>query len=283
MKVFHRSDDLQRYLRDRRTNNRTVGFVPTMGALHQGHLSLVEQSRQDNQLTVVSIFVNPTQFNDPEDLQKYPRTPGRDIEFLASVGCEVVFLPTVEQVYPPDLPAPSPLGFGTLATVMEGAMRPGHFDGVAQVVHRLLMLTRPDVLYLGQKDYQQVAIVRSMIDQRKVPVAVKMAPTVREEDGLAMSSRNQRLTPAFRRKAPEIYRLLDQCKAEVLEGESPQRVAKRYLDLLAAIPGFQPEYLDLVDGDTLLPLHDLDAAERAVVATAVWAGDVRLIDNVIIK
>lgn len=284
MKVFHQADDLQRYLQGRRTNNRSIGFVPTMGALHRGHISLVEQSREENQLTVVSIFVNPTQFNDLSDLEKYPRTPGRDLEFLAEAGCEVVFLPTVAEVYPPNLPPiAQPLDFKTLDKVMEGAMRPGHFNGVAQVVERLLQLTQPDVLYLGQKDYQQVAIVRSMVKQRCIGVKVEMSPTVRESDGLALSSRNVRLSPESRQLAPELYRVLSKCRAELLEGEDSAVVASRNLAFLGAIPGLKPEYLEIVDGDTLLPLQDLMAAERAIVATAVWAGDVRLIDNVIVK
>lgn len=284
MKVFHRADDLQRYLQGRRTNNRSIGFVPTMGALHQGHIALVEQSSNENQLTVVSIFVNPTQFNDPGDLEKYPRTPGKDIEFLAEAGCEVVFLPSVAEVYPQGKEEePQTLEFNTLDKVMEGAMRPGHFNGVAQVVERLLQLTRPDVLYLGQKDYQQVAIVRSMIEQRGINVKVVMVPTVREKDGLALSSRNVRLSPEGRQRAPELYRILSQCQDEVLDGEDPAKVVKRNFSLLSAIPGLKPEYLEIVDGDSLLPLTDINASERAVVATAVWAGDVRLIDNVVIK
>ena len=244
MKVFHRAADLQRYLKGRRSNNRSIGFVPTMGALHRGHLSLVEQSAEDNQLTVVSIFVNPTQFNDPGDLEKYPRTPGRDLEFLAAAGCEVVFLPSVDEVYPPDLPHNSqPLDFSSLDKVMEGAMRPGHFNGVAQVVERLLQLTQPNVLYLGQKDYQQVAIVRSMIRQRGIDVAVVMSPTVRENDGLALSSRNVRLDAEGRKRAPELYRILSQCQAEILEGTDPVVVARRNFDLFAAVPGLKPEYL----------------------------------------
>lgn len=286
MKVFHRAADLQAYLQNRRTNNRSVGFVPTMGALHQGHLSLVELSRSENQLTVVSIFVNPTQFNDQEDLQKYPRTPGKDIELLATVGCEVVFLPPVDEVYPPSSTADAtkvPLPFGALETVMEGAMRPGHFAGVAQVVERLLALTLPDRLYLGQKDYQQVAIVRAMVDQKEIPVEVRMAPTVRENDGLAMSSRNLRLTSEARRRAPELFRVLNQARESVLEGAAPAKVAQMSFELLAAIPGLDPEYFSIFDGDTLQPLSNGQLPERIVAATAVWNGDVRLIDNLIIR
>lgn len=283
MKVFRRATDLQAYLSNLRTNNRSVGFVPTMGALHQGHLSLVEQSRKKNQVTVVSIFVNPTQFNDTKDLEKYPRTPGKDIELLSTVGCEVVFLPTVEEVYPDGVDAkPADIDFGLLDKVMEGAMRPGHFNGVAQVVQRLLELTRPDRLYMGQKDYQQLAIVRSMIKQRDIDVKLIVCPTTREDDGLARSSRNVRLSPEMREKAPELYRVLQNAKKEVLSGQSPQEVAKRSAELLAAVPGFRVEYFEIFDGNTLQPIDD-SFNKSIVAALAVWAGDVRLIDNLIIR
>ncbi len=286
MKVFHRTADLQAYLQDRRTNNRSVGFVPTMGALHQGHLSLVALSQQENQLTVASIFVNPTQFNDPEDLRKYPRTPGKDIEMLASVGCDLVFLPQEEEVYSSEWLAKASkqpaLELANLDRVMEGAMRPGHFAGVAQVVERLLYLTQPDVLYLGQKDYQQLAIVRAMVAQRGLEVAVKMVPTIREEDGLAMSSRNQRLSPAARAAATSIYQLLSTAKAAILRGEDVEFTCQAAFDSLGNIQGFRPEYFTLSDGDDLQSLSDYDPYKTAVLAAAVWAGEVRLIDNVLL-
>lgn len=283
MKVFRLATDLQAYLSSLRTNNRSVGFVPTMGALHQGHLSLVEQSRKENQVTVVSIFVNPTQFNDAADLEKYPRTPGKDIELLATVGCEVVFLPTVEQVYPSGLfEKQVPLDFGQLDKVMEGAMRPGHFAGVAQVVQRLLELTLPDRLYMGQKDYQQVAIVRSMIQQRKIAVELVVGATVREPDGLALSSRNVRLSDDHRKKAPELYRVLQDVKEEVLAGVSPDEAVGRATDFMAAIPGFRVEYVEVFDGNSLQPVSDV-SPKSVVAALAVWVGEVRLIDNLIIK
>lgn len=283
MKVFHRAQDLQRYLSNLRTNNRSVGFVPTMGALHQGHLSLVELSRLKNQVTVVSIFVNPTQFNDAADLEKYPRTPGKDIELLDTVGCEVVFLPTVEEVYPNGLDHEiQALDFGQLEKVMEGAMRPGHFAGVAHVVERLLDLTNPDRLYMGQKDYQQVAIIRSMIAQRGIDVKLVVGPTVREIDGLAMSSRNVRLNENLRERAAELSRVLSDAKSAILAGGLPPEVAARSSDLLAALPGFKVEYFEVFDGDSLQPVNEAKA-KSIVIALAVWVGDVRLIDNVIVR
>ncbi|MEL6273955.1 MAG: pantoate--beta-alanine ligase [Bacteroidota bacterium] len=285
MKVFHRAADLQEYLRKRRTNNRSVGFVPTMGALHQGHLALVERSREENQLTIVSIFVNPTQFNDPEDLQKYPRSPGKDIELLAGVGCEVVFLPVVAEVYPSVAKETNPpLDFNGLDTVLEGEMRPGHFAGVADVVERLLRLTKPDRLYLGQKDYQQVAIVRSMIRQRNLPVEVCMAPIVRAKDGLALSSRNQRLQPEYRSHASNIYKHLNLLKVNLLnKGKNQTGLIRKTLDVLSEVPGCRPEYLSVIDPDSLEPLIDGSPVTGAVIVTAVWVGDVRLIDNVIVQ
>lgn len=284
MKIFRRATDLQRYLSDLRTNNRSVGFVPTMGALHQGHLSLVERSRAENQVTVVSIFVNPTQFNNATDLKKYPRTPGKDIELLTTVGCEVVFLPTVEQVYPEDGSyQPAPIDFGQLDKVMEGAMRPGHFAGVANVVQRLLELTLPDRLYMGQKDYQQAAIVRAMLNKRGIDVELIVGKTVREPDGLAMSSRNIRLLEQHRKMAPELHQILQDVKNSILAGEAPDQVTARASDLLDAIPGFRVEYVAIFDGHTLQPISNIHQAKIVVTALAVWAGDVRLIDNIIIS
>jgi pantoate--beta-alanine ligase len=285
MKVFHHASDLRAYLSNLRTNNRSVGFVPTMGALHQGHRSLVELSQKDNQVTVVSIFVNPTQFNNAEDLEKYPRTPGKDLEYLAMVGCEVVFLPTVAEVYPaePATEPEAPMQFGSLETVMEGAMRPGHFAGVAQVVKRLLELTRPDRLYMGQKDYQQVAIIRAMLRQTGLEVKLVIGPTIREDDGLALSSRNLRLSTQARRWAPELHQSIQQLKTEVLAGTPIKTISSRSADLLRAIPGFRVEYVEVFNGDSLQPITELNEAESVVVALAVWAGDVRLIDNIIIR
>lgn len=285
MKVFRRAADLQNYLRDLRTNNRSVGFVPTMGALHQGHLSLVELSRAANQVTVVSIFVNPTQFNDARDLEKYPRTPGKDLELLDTVGCEVAFLPTVEEVYPPRPegdPAPEPLDFGPLERVMEGAMRPGHFGGVAQVVHRLLELTLPDRLYLGQKDYQQVAIIRQMIHLRQLPVTVVVGPTQREDDGLARSSRNVRLSPATRRAAPELHRVLLAARDEIRSGTPPADATAAATTQLEKITGFRVEYVEAFDGRSLQPINDSRHPDL-MLALAVWAEDVRLIDNLRVR
>ncbi|MCB0637818.1 MAG: pantoate--beta-alanine ligase, partial [Lewinella sp.] len=204
MYLFQGVSQLQRHLAAERVNNRTVGFVPTMGALHEGHLALVRQSLAENQVTVCSIFVNPTQFNDSDDLKKYPRTPGKDLEKLAMVGCDVAFLPNVAEVYPPGLDTALPLDLAGLDRSLEGAHRPGHFAGVVQVVKRFLDLVEPHRLYLGQKDFQQQLIIRHMVQALNLPVKVLTVPTVREPDGLAMSSRNTLLDPAIRPAAPRL-------------------------------------------------------------------------------
>jgi pantoate--beta-alanine ligase len=280
MYLFQRSVDLQNWLQTVRGHNRKVGFVPTMGALHDGHLSLIRQSGAENTFTVCSIFVNPTQFNDASDLEKYPRTPGRDIDLLAGAACDVLFLPTVEEVYPPDLDTSVSVDLHPLDAVMEGAFRPGHFAGVVQVVHRLLQLVQPDRLYMGQKDYQQLTIIREMIRQLDLPVKLVMAPIRRETDGLAMSSRNVRLTPEYRAAAPAIYRILEQVKEQV-EEKSVQELENWAMGELTEA-GLRPEYVEIVDGYSLQTISRMSETKQAVACVAAWAGDIRLIDNLIL-
>ena len=248
-----------------------------MGALHNGHLSLVAASQQQCDLTVVSIFVNPTQFNEAADLDSYPRTPGRDARLLAGAGVEVLFLPSVAAIYPEGL-APEPnVDFGPLATVMEGARRPGHFAGVAQVIDRLLDVVQPRALFMGQKDYQQAAIVRELLRQTRRDVALVTCPIVREADGLAMSSRNQRLTAPMRAAAPAIQRQLQYVVRHLGEAPLPTLLHIGQQNLRAA--GLRPEYLTAAHPDTLQPVTTFDAETGLVVCAAAWAGDVRLIDN----
>lgn len=280
MQVIKTAALLDRALDESRNAGR-VGFVPTMGALHDGHLQLVAASKAACATTVVSIFVNPTQFNQSADLETYPRTPGRDVRLLEAAGCDVVFLPTVEAVYPPGLDTILGLDFGKLETVMEGAQRPGHFAGVAQVVNRLLDLVRPDALFMGQKDYQQVAIVREMLRQTKRSVELIAHPIVREADGLAMSSRNRRLSPAMRAKAPTIYASL-QGAAEALGKSSVAELIETATARMQAA-GLRPEYLSVAHPTTLQPVGVFDPAEGAVLCAAAWAGDVRLIDNILVE
>lgn len=282
MYLFRRVSDLQAFLKTERVNNRAVGFVPTMGALHQGHLSLIRTSLTKNEITVASIFVNPTQFNDPNDLKKYPRTPGKDLEKLASVGCDVVFLPEVEDIYPAGMDTDLVVDLAGLDSKMEGAQRPGHFDGVAQVVHRFLQIVKPQHLYMGQKDYQQQLIIRRMIEVLDLPVKLRTVATEREADGLAMSSRNVRLEPTIRTRAVLLYQTLQAAKAQLNKGEKVSDIEAWALKTLSQ-PGFRPEYFSIVDGKTLASINQDSMPQLIVACTAVWAGEVRLIDNMILR
>lgn len=282
MLVFHRVNDLQQYLRQVKLAGKTVGFAPTMGALHPGHFSLIGQMAPNQDLSVCSIFVNPTQFNEAADLQKYPRTEEKDLEQLLEVGCAVVFLPPVEEVYPSGLDTRHDFDFGNLDKTMEGAHRPGHFKGVAQVVYRLLDIVRPDRLYMGQKDYQQFSIIRAMLRQLKSDIQLVVCPIIREADGLAMSSRNRLLTPEGRAQAPLIHATLNWAKS-ALDQLPPELIQKEAMERLAQPAHFQPEYFELVDGLTLVPVKDAAAHDLIVACTAVRVGAVRLIDNQVLK
>ncbi len=281
MLVFKQAAGLQAWLDTERRDGKTVGFAPTMGALHQGHLSLVEMAKSECARAVVSIFVNPTQFNDPADLEKYPRMPEQDIALLIGVGCDALFMPPVEEVYPPGLDLSLQLDFGALDRVMEGKFRPGHFGGMAMVVKRLLDIVQPHRLYMGQKDFQQLTIVGDMLRQLGSGIELVRCPTTREADGLAMSSRNLRLSPAMRAAAPVIYQSMQAAKS-ALPGEPASTVQVQGLETLRAA-GLEPEYFDIVDGRTLLPVEHYGDSDFIVVCVAAWAGDVRLIDNLVLK
>lgn len=281
MYLFKRTDELQTYLDSVRSGNRSFGFVPTMGALHEGHLALVRRAKMENQVTISSIFVNPTQFDEAADLEKYPRTPAKDVEMLYRVGNEVLFMPEVKEIYPEGEKMDATFDFGGLDHTMEGRFRPGHFQGVAEVVSRLLRIVRPHRLYLGQKDFQQYVIVREMVRQLKLEVEVVRCPIVREKNGLAMSSRNVRLTPAERERAGLLYRTLQEARALSVD-HSPGEVKTRALQTLRQ-PGIEPEYFEIVDARTLQPVSRFDQAETVVACTAVRVGDVRLIDNLLLR
>lgn len=280
MYVFHFASDLQQYLSAQRLTHRSVGFVPTMGALHDGHLLLLRRAIELGDLAVCSIFVNPTQFNDPNDLLKYPRTPEKDILLLAKAGCEALFLPAVDEIYPPNVNTSRQFEFGQLEKVMEGAFRPGHFQGVAQVVSRLLDLVQPVRLYMGQKDFQQTAIIAEMLRQTASRVDLRIVETMREADGLAMSSRNTRLNNHWRSIAPIIYQTLEEAR-HLYSSVSPAIICKKAMDKLSDA-GLRPEYFNIVDGSSLLPISSASDASIAIACTAAWAGDVRLIDNLIL-
>lgn len=281
MFLFKRPRALDQFLR--KHAHRRIGFVPTMGALHEGHVSLVEQAKADNGLVVCSIFVNPTQFNQASDLDKYPRTIANDMQMLLEVGCDVLFLPDVSDIYPKDKRVEVPkIGLGSLEQVLEAAFRPGHFEGMLQVVNRLLEIVKPNSLYMGQKDYQQFRIVESMLDQTKSSVKLLSCPIVRECDGLAMSSRNARLSPALRKQAPKVYQTLNRAAEQIRQGEAPADVCARALEYFSAQPDFKPEYFELVDGISLKSVESIQGIYRPILLTAVWVGDTRIIDNLLL-
>ena len=278
MKLLKTVRELQTVLAEERKNKRTIGFVPTMGALHAGHLALVRQAIAENDVSVVSIFVNPTQFNNPNDLLHYPRTLEADCRLLQDAGVTIVFAPSVEEVYPK--PNTQTFDFGSLETVMEGKFRPGHFNGVAQVVSRLFDIVQPDRAYFGEKDFQQLAIIRAMVKQLNLPVEIVSHPIVREPDGLAMSSRNTRLSPELRENAAAISRILFESQS----GKNELSVAalrQEVIDGINAVPGLQTEYFELVDGGSLQSVANWSDSDFIVGCVAVFAGEVRLIDNIV--
>ena len=281
MYLFKKVKDLQAFLQQEKKKGSRIGFTPTMGALHIGHLSLIQRALQSNQISVCSVFVNPTQFNQATDLETYPRPIEQDIELLEQAGNQVLFLPTVEEVYPNDLDTTVSIDLNGLDEAMEGAHRPGHFKGVVQVVKRFLDIIQPHELFMGQKDYQQFCIIEHMIRQLALPVEIVMCPTVRESSGLAQSSRNRRLSPSARQAASNIYKQL-QLAIQRFSQQSAAAAKTSYFQALEDL-GFKPEYIDFVDGHTLKEVERLDAAERIVVCTAVWVEGVRLIDNIVVK
>jgi len=256
-----------------------VGFVPTMGALHLGHLSLVTQAVTENSIVVVSIFVNPNQFNDPNDLERYPRTLEADLKLLVPTGCQLVFAPNVKEVYPE--PDTRKFNFGKLEEVMEGKFRPGHFNGVAQVVSRLFDMVKPDKAYFGLKDFQQLAIIKSMVNQLKLPVEIVPCAIVREESGLAMSSRNELLTAEERKNAAVISKTLFRAK-ELKRQKSVQELAEWVKNEINNNPFLDVEYVEIVDDEELQPVKSWDEPTTKVACVAVFCGKVRLIDNIII-
>ena len=281
MILFKKEHQLQYYLNTLRLNKKSIGLIPTMGALHEGHLSLIRKAKEENDCVVCSVFVNPTQFNNDADLEKYPRTEANDIELLTSIGTDIIFMPSVEEVYPKELNTTLELDFGELATTMEGEFRPGHFDGMAQVVNRFLNMVQPHSLYMGQKDFQQITIVRNMLIQLGSEVRLVMCPILRQDNGLAMSSRNVRLTPENRALAVKVFQTLSAAK-NLIDKKTPKEIEEWAMQELN-ISKFRPEYFSIVDGLTLQLIEDFGKTNSAVACTAVWAGDVRLIDNMILK
>lgn len=260
----------------------SIGFVPTMGALHQGHLSLIRACREQCDHTIVSVFVNPRQFNDPADLVKYPRPVEQDIRLVSESDADVLFMPDEPDMYPADDPFEMAFDPGSLGEVMEGKFRPGHFRGVADVVYRLLKMVEPQYLFLGQKDFQQVAVVRKLVADLQLPVQVIACPTVREGNGLAMSSRNLRLSEKGKADAARIFEELIRGK-KAFQDHLPVQQIKRGAMQVFLDMNFEPEYFEVVDGDTLQPIEDGSSARLVVACCAVKVEGVRLIDNVIWK
>lgn len=257
-----------------------VGFVPTMGALHAGHRSLVERARRENDTVVVSVFVNPTQFNDKNDLKNYPRTPEADCAILEAAGADIVFMPTVEVIYPE--PDTRQFDFGMVDKVMEGATRPGHFNGVAQVVSRLFALVNPARAYFGEKDFQQIAVIKAMVEQLAIDIEIVECAIVRGEDGLALSSRNELLTPEHRAAAPHIYATISQCAAK-MESMSPEELTNWVVSTIDGNPLLKTIYFEAVDARTMQRVEKWSDSERIQGCCAVQAGNIRLIDNIRIK
>ena len=279
MKVFNRIVDLQNELFLARKAGKSIGLVPTMGALHEGHASLVKRSVKENDVTVVSVFLNPTQFNDQGDLDRYPRTLEADCELLEKEGADMVLAPSVEEMYP--VPDTRQFEFPPVTTVMEGAKRPGHFNGVCQVVSRLFYIVRPDRAYFGEKDWQQIAVVKQLVKYIGMPIQIVECETIREKDGLAKSSRNTLLAADERAIAPEIYKAL-KAGVKYSEKHTVQETHDKVVADINAVDGLEVEYFSIVDGNTLLDVDNWDASDNVVGCITVYCGKtpIRLIDHI---
>lgn len=279
MKVFSKIVDLQNALFDERKAGKSVGLVPTMGALHEGHASLVRRSVKDNDVTVVSVFVNPTQFNDKNDLKNYPRDLDADCRLLDECKADYVFAPEVEDMYP--LPDTRQFEYPPVSTVMEGAHRPGHFNGVCQVVSRLFYIVRPDRAYFGEKDWQQIAVVKAMVRHLRLPVQIVECPIVREADGLARSSRNTLLAPDERAIAPAIFKALKE-SVEYAKSHTLKQTHDKVVSDIDSVEGLRVEYFSIVDGNTLQDIAEWEDSPYVVGCITVYCGrtPIRLIDHI---
>ena len=277
MIIFKQADVLARYLDEQHSMHRSTGFIPTMGALHEGHLALVKEARKHTNVTVCSIFVNPTQFNDPKDFQQYPITLDEDIYQLESTGTDILFLPSVDEMYPHGIHHLEYYDLGYLETILEGQFRPGHFQGVCQVMSRLLQMVRPDQLFMGQKDYQQCMVVQWLLDHLQLPTQLIPCPTLREADGLAMSSRNLRLPDKDRQVAPTIYQVLEFLRTHIKAGDLSPLLREAGEQLAQA--GFRTDYVAIANAVSLAPVESWDGKQPLVALVAAFLGEVRLIDN----
>lgn len=278
MKIIRTLYDMTEYRARQRDRGATVGFVPTMGALHEGHLSLVKQAVKENTVTVVSVFVNPIQFNNPEDFEKYPRTEEEDFKLLAASGVDAVFAPSAEEMYNED-PHQKKYELGKVAEVMEGKYRPGHFQGVAKVLDVLFRLVDPHRAYFGEKDFQQISVVRNLVKAEGLKLEIVACPIKRASDGLALSSRNERLSLEQRKLAPEIYNTL-KYSVEYSRDHSVRATHDTVVEHLDSIPGMKVEYFDIVDARTLMPIEEWEESDWIVGCITVYCGEIRLIDNI---
>jgi pantoate--beta-alanine ligase len=281
MILFKEAEVFKKYITREKAKSRKIGYVPTMGALHAGHISLIDAAKDKSDVTVCSIFINPTQFHDRKDFEKYPVTINSDILLLEQSGCDVLFLPPVSEIYPDGITTPVKYDIGELEHLLEGKYRPGHFQGVCQVVNRLLEIVKPTLLFLGQKDYQQCLVIKKLINQLNLPVELVRIPTHREPSGLAMSSRNLRLNLEEREKAAAIFAALSYIKRHYNSTSSGE--LENYATNYLLKKGFtKVDYVSIADAETLLPVTDLKNNQKALALIAAFIGEIRLIDNLIL-
>lgn len=281
LKVIRKKSAIKEVIKDYKKNNKSIGLVPTMGALHAGHRSLIELSEKHYDITVVTIFVNPAQFNNPEDLKNYPRNEGKDLALLRKTGCSVVFIPGVGEIYSntPRLR----LDFGNLETIMEGKFRPGHFNGVGVVVAKLLGIIEPDGAFFGQKDLQQFRIISTLVKDLNIPVKLHMAPIVRETNGLALSSRNERLSQEQKELAVNLNKSLVNATIHINNGGAIKKILKHAKEQIEDIKGIDLEYFEIVSFETLENISEVNRGDRLALCLAAYIGGVRLIDNTVIE
>jgi pantoate--beta-alanine ligase len=280
MQLLHTQQEIRHFLQSKRCEGLKTGLIPTMGALHHGHLSLVKISVQAGNFTIASVFVNPTQFNNPDDLDKYPRNLDKDLELLEAAGCHAVFAPSVDEMYPfaPDIT----INFGSLETELEGRFRQGHFKGVGLVVSKLFNIVQPDHAYFGQKDLQQFFIIQKLVNQLSFPVSLQMAPTVREANGLAMSSRNERLSDTDREKASLIHQALQQARGLLSTGHSIVEARVKVAELFKTSDRLVLEYFEVISTNDFKPLTEIKDKATTALCIAAEIGEVRLIDNLLL-
>ncbi len=279
MLIINKISELSVYLEKYRSQKKKIGFVPTMGALHEGHISLVNRAKKENDIVVVSIFVNPTQFNNPEDLKNYPRTPKEDEKMLRENNVDIIFSPIVEEIYNPDTIKKNVLELGQIADVMEGIHRPGHFDGVVQIVSKLFEIVKPQKAYFGEKDFQQLSVIRLMVNKIHFPVEIIACPTVREKSGLAMSSRNLKLSKKGLQDAVEISKTLFYVK-ENWKKFNPADIKERAIEMIESSGKLKVEYVEISEEESLQPINDWNPKKHFRCFAAVYCEDIRLIDNI---